>query len=231
MTPTLTRDQVRRIDELAASQYGLPSLLLMENAGRSAAAAIDKAYGPRGAAFVLCGPGNNGGDGCVIARCLHNAGWTIRLLMTASTDRLTPDASTNFRIIEAMGVQCSVALDQPTQKAALRTIAPQDIVIDALLGTGFKGVVRSPLHELIRLANAAPKRGMVAIDVPSGLDCDTGIPGGEAIRADLTITFVALKRGFTATHAAPYLGRVEVADIGAPRELVAAVTGFSEPRA
>ena len=100
--------------------------------------------------------------------------------------------------------------------------------MDALLGTGFSGEVRSPLAELIHALNAASKRAVVAVDLPSGLDCDTGTPGRATIRADLTITFVARKRGFDSREAFPYLGRIEVADIGAPRELPAEVaTGLT----
>jgi NAD(P)H-hydrate epimerase len=96
-------------------------------------------------------------------------------------------------------------------------------VIDALLGTGFRGEVRSPTAELVQAMNDAPKRAAVAIDVPSGLDCDTGAPSNATIRADLTITFVAVKAGFTRSVAAPYVGRLEVADIGVPSELVAEI--------
>jgi len=147
---------------------------------------------------------------------------------------MTPDASANYRIIEAMGLAPHVSpttreswgeellqtVEAATQQAAASSITPQEIVVDALLGTGFSGEVRSPLAELIHAINAASKRAVVAVDLPSGLDCDTGTPGRATIRADLTITLVARKRGFDARQAIPYLGRIEVADIGAPRELL-----------
>ena len=108
-------------------------------------------------------------------------------------------------------------------RAIVDTIREDEIVVDALLGTGFGGEVRSPTAELIDALGQAPRRAIVAIDVPSGLDCDTGAPSNATIRADLTITFVAAKSGFSAESAAPYVGRVAVVDIGAPPEAVAEV--------
>ena len=211
------------MDDLAIHRYGIPGLVLMENAGRNAAAIIDRAYGPIGRVVIFCGSGNNGGDGCVIARHLHNAGWSVRVVLAGDVSRMTPDASANYRIIEAMRLAPIFVVDAVTQQAAASSITPQEIVIDALLGTGFSGEVRSPLAELIHALNAASKRAVVAVDLPSGLDCDTGKPGRATICADLTITFVARKRGFDSPEAVPYLGRIEVADIGAPRELPAEV--------
>jgi len=211
------------VDDLAIHRYGIPGLVLMENAGRNAAAIIDRAYGPIGRVVIFCGSGNNGGDGCVIARHLHNAGWSVRVVLAGDVSRMTPDASANYRIIEAMRLAPIFVVDAVTQQAAASSITPQEIVIDALLGTGFSGEVRSPLAELIHALNAASKRAVVAVDLPSGLDCDTGKPGRATICADLTITFVARKRGFDSPEAVPYLGRIEVADIGAPRELPAEV--------
>jgi len=223
MTVTLTREQVRRVDELAIRRYGLAGLVLMENAGRNAAAIIDAAYGPIGRALICCGTGNNGGDGCVITRHLHNAGWSVRVLLAGDASRLTPDTSANFRIIQAMGLNAITAVDADAQSALVRSITENEVVVDALLGTGFSGEVRSPLAELIHAINAAGKRAVVAIDLPSGLDCDSGIPAAATIRANLTITFVARKTGFGSPQAGAFLGRVEVADIGAPRELIAEV--------
>ncbi len=230
MSITLTREQVRRVDDLAIHRYGIASLVLMENAGRNAAAIIDQAYGPNGRAIIFCGTGNNGGDGCVIARHLHITGWTVRVVLAGDVSRMTPDASANYRIIEAMRMAPLVAVDSTTQQTAALSITSEDIVIDALLGTGFSGGVRSPLAELILSINAANKRAVVAVDLPSGLDCDSGTPGRATIRADLTITFVARKRGFDSPEVVPYLGRIEVADIGAPRELIAEIASSNRLR-
>ncbi len=226
MSVALTRNQVREVDRLAMERYGLSGLVLMENAGANAARIIHRTYAHDSAsAFIACGVGNNGGDGCVIARHLHNAGWSVTVLLAGDPERMTPDTETNLRIVRAMGLAVAIAPDGPAQQAALATIAGEDVIVDALLGTGFRGEVRSPLAELIEGLNAADKRAMVAVDVPSGLDIDTGEPSNATVRADLTITFVAPKVGFAKPSAAPYVGRVETADIGAPRELIAEVIG------
>ena len=223
MSVVLTREQIRRVDHLAINHYGIPGPVLMENAGRNAAAIIRETYGLSGSAFICCGPGNNGGDGCVIARHLHNAEWSVRLLVTGDDTHMTDDMKTNFRIVEAMGLRPQVTAEEEAQRALIQSVRPDDVIIDALLGTGFRGEVRSPTAELINEINAAAKRAVVAVDIPSGLDCDTGAPSNATIHADLTITFVAKKTGLTAAAAAPYVGRIEVVDIGVPRELAGEV--------
>ncbi|MFQ5415005.1 MAG: NAD(P)H-hydrate epimerase [Phycisphaerae bacterium] len=219
----LTREQVRRVDRLAMERYGLCGLVLMENAGRNCAAVIERLYGPCGRAVMLCGPGNNGGDGCVIARHLHNAGWCVSLLMTGEKARMSPDTRTNFEIVERMGVTRWIAPDRDAQARIMASLTGDDVVVDALLGTGFRGEVREPTAGLIRAACAARTRASVAVDVPSGLDCDTGAAGGATFRADVTVTFVAMKTGLRAPSARRYVGRIEVVDIGAPRALLADV--------
>ena len=221
METALSRDQVRRVDSLAINRLGIPGPVLMENAGRNAAAIIHDTYGPTGRAIIVCGPGNNGGDGCVIARHLHNLGWAVELMMTGDESKMTDDAKGNFQIVRAMKLPARIAPDASTQRAFVETIQSDDVVVDALLGTGFRGEVRSPTAELIAIINATARKAVVAIDVPSGLDCDTGEPSNATMRADLTVTFVASKIGFAQEAAGPYVGRVEVVEIGAPPELVA----------
>lgn len=198
----------------------MSGLVLMENAGRNAAEIIEKVYGPAGSATVICGGGNNGGDGCVIARHLSNRGWSIRLVLLAEVGKMTPDTAANYRIITAMKMQTVSALAPPSQMQALAALGENEVVVDAMLGTGFHGEIRRPVAGLLQAINRAPKRAIVSIDVPSGFDCDTGQSSEATIRADLTITFVALKRGFAASGASEILGRVEVADIGAPSRLI-----------
>ena len=220
MTPHLTREQVRRIDQLAVERYCMTGLVLMENAGRNAASIMDHAYGPWAKAIIFCGTGNNGGDGCVIARHLHNARWRVRLVMAGDPSRMTPDTRANHAILEAMNVEMVVASDRESQRTAVESIDTDAVVVDALLGTGFRGEVRSPTETFISALNDAPRQAMVAIDVPSGLDCDSGSPSNATITADLTITFAAEKIGFANSAAAVYTGRIELADIGVPKELL-----------
>lgn len=227
MNVVLSRDQIRRIDRLAIDRYRIPGIILMENAGRNAARIIRRTYGEAHSARIICGPGNNGGDGCVIARHLHNVGWHVRVLLAADESRLSGDMRTNLDIVRAMGLEIAVAPDGAALADWTERITTDEIVVDALLGTGFQGAVRSPTAELISRINDAAHRATVAVDVPSGLDCDSGEPSNATIRADLTITFVAPKPGLTKATARPFIGRLEVADIGAPRELIEAVANGS----
>ena len=229
MNLVLTREQVRRVDQLAVERYGMTGLVLMENAGRNATAIIDASYGPGARALICCGTGNNGGDGFVIARHLSNAGWSVRLLLAGDPTKFTPDARANHGIAAAMALPIIVATTPESQHAAISTIARNEIVVDALLGTGFSGDVRSPIAELILAINAANKRAVVAVDIPSGLDCDTGTTSNATIRADLTVSFVAAKPGFRSPAAAAFLGRTEIADIGVPRALLSAVSAVAGP--
>ena len=220
MTRRLTREQVRRVDQLAVSRYGISGLVLMENAGRNAAEIIRKRFRDAGAATICCGTGNNGGDGCVIARHLHNAGWKVRLMLAGEPSRTTPDTSANYGILEAMSLELVVAPDTASQQSFLHASSADDIIVDALLGTGFNGSVRTSTAALIDALNDGPCLAVVAIDVPSGLDCDSGQPSNATVRADLTITFVAEKTGFSLGDAGRFTGCIEVADIGVPREIV-----------
>lgn len=222
----LTRKQVRRIDELAQRRYGLAGLVLMENAGRGAAQVIDREFGPGGSALIVCGTGNNGGDGLVIARHLHNAGWEVRVLIADDPESMSPDCAANDRVVRAMGLERAV--NENEFEGFLGRAGKDTVVVDALLGTGFHGVVRPALADLIEHLNTMSKASTVAIDVPSGLDCDTGEPGGTAIRADLTITFVAMKPGFFTESGKQYAGRCEVVDIGVPVELIGEVARFTD---
>jgi len=218
----LTRNQVREVDRLAIERIGIPGIVLMENAGRNAAEHIATFIHRRRAerTFIFCGSGNNGGDGFVIARHLVNRGFSVACFLAGDPDKLTPDCETNYRIIRAMNVEVTLLRDAAAMERAVSGITAQCLIVDALLGTGFQGAVRPPLDFLIERLNLATKAGVVAVDVPSGLDCDTGTTANAAIRADLTITFVAKKTGFQNPSAAAFLGECIVADIGAPPSLL-----------
>ena len=220
LSQVLTREQVRTVDRRAIDEYGIPGIVLMENAGRNAAALIDEWTARGGLVAIVCGAGNNGGDGFVIARHLSNAGRAVEVFLAADPERLTGDTQVNHRIAERMGLPMT-RFDTPVAiSGAAARLAAAAMVIDAVLGTGFAGVVRPPLDAVIGAINALPPERIVAIDVPSGLDCDTGAASGPCVRADRTITFVTMKRGFLAPSADAYTGRVFVADIGAPMRLI-----------
>ncbi|MCH8970011.1 MAG: NAD(P)H-hydrate epimerase [Planctomycetes bacterium] len=212
----LTREQIREIDRCAIEEYGIAGIVLMENAGRNAAELIRanlKETDQPAAVCILCGRGNNGGDGFVIARHLFNAGLKVEIILFADPEKLAPDARVNHDIAHKM----KIPIRAFTESDAAACVSRAQVVIDALLGTGFSGKVRPPLDRAIELINSADHALKVAIDVPSGLDCNTGQPAAATVRADLTITFVAPKTGFAS--AAEYTGQVLTADIGAPRTL------------
>lgn len=231
----LTREQVRRVDQRAIEAFGVPGIVLMENAGRGAAEIIHATCPAAQRALIACGPGNNGGDGFVIARHLANSGWMVELLLACPADRITGDALVNHEIIRRMKLSCAVIADARDAESALERIAPADVIVDALLGTGAAGPPREPIASLIRAINEAHRRAsaqpapsVFAVDIPSGLDCDTGDAADPTVRADHTITFVARKIGFRNPAARDLLGRVHVVDIGAPRAAIQdALTGKS----
>ncbi len=204
----LDRDSVRAVDRAAIEQYGIPGIVLMENAARGLAAeAISMLAGEpgRASALIVCGSGNNGGDGYALARHLHNAAVTVTLAALGEPKART-DAATNCEICRRMGLTVVRADDLSAHRG--------DLVVDALFGTGLDRPVRDAPARVIEQINNCG-RPVLAVDVPSGLDCDTGQPLGAAVRATCTVTFVALKPAMTIPHARPYLGRIVVADIGA----------------
>jgi NAD(P)H-hydrate epimerase len=222
MVSTLTREQVRQVDALAMEALHIPGIVLMENAGANATRCILDRIKLAGAsrALIFCGTGNNGGDGFVIARHLANEGMNVRLFLCGDRQKLSPDAAVNHRIASAMNLPIQAIRDQAEVSAALREIAPQDAVIDALLGTGFSGTVREPMAALIDGINHADAALRVAVDVPSGLDCNTGNPSNATFRADFTVTFVARKTGFAMAQAKSCLGETVVCGIGSPPALI-----------
>jgi NAD(P)H-hydrate epimerase len=218
--PSLSRDEVRAFDRRAIQELGLPGAVLMENAGRSAAEEVLALLARRGAqpgrVVLLCGAGNNGGDGYVIARHLAIRGVQVELWSSVGPDRLAGDAALNRRVVEALGLE-PLSLEGPGAiERAASSWDGADVLVDALLGTGFRGQVRAPLDALIVAAGRARVGARLAVDLPSGLDCDTGQPSNATLRADVTVTFVARKRGFDHPGAAAWTGRVVVAGIGVP---------------
>jgi NAD(P)H-hydrate epimerase len=214
----LTREQARDLDRRAMDEFGVPGVVLMENAGRGMAELL-RALGVRGRVVVCCGKGNNGGDGFVIARHLDNAGVPVRVLLFADPAGLSGDAAVNHRILAASGVPLEVFAGPDLDEDRLRReLAGADWVVDALFGSGLRGPVQAPFDRVIAAVNAAGAR-VLAVDIPSGLDSDTGLPLGPTVRAQHTATVAALKRGFVAPSAAEWLGQVHVIDMGAPRRL------------
>ena len=214
----LSRQQVRDIDRQASEAYGLASLVLMENAGRGCADLLCR-LGISGKVVLCCGRGNNGGDGFVIARHLDLRGKEVQVLFWGEPEKLSGDAAANFGVLQKSGVaiQCFAG---PTSTGEIAPYLENAAwIVDALLGTGSQGPPRAPLDAVIDLLNLSDARKL-AVDLPSGLDADSGAAAQPTFRADHTATFVAPKVGFLASSARAYLGLVHVLDIGAPRPLI-----------
>ncbi len=214
--PPLTRQQVRSVDQAAIEQYGIAGVVLMENAGRGAAEIVDQ-VAPPGPIVILCGRGNNAGDGYVIARHLQLIGRTaVRLVSLVPLDSLAGDALANAQIARKSKLDLQVVTDAGQLDQAMESPAT---IVECLLGTGATGSPRGMFADAVRKANAADAL-RIAIDIPAGLDCDTGVANEPTLRADHTISFVAAKIGFGQHDAGHFVGQIHVVGIGAPRILL-----------
>ncbi len=218
----LTCQEIRELDVLAIEHVGIPGIVLMENAGRHCADFIfDHLINPaHDRVAILCGPGNNGGDGFVVARHLLNADVHVDVILATPPDKTSGDAKTNLRILERLGVEFLRADDETQATGIQSALDTADIIVDALLGTGSKGAPRKTMATLVEQANAATQSRRIAIDIPSGLDGDTGQIHEPCFRANATITMVAAKAGFDTDSGRQATGRVVTIDIGAPRSLI-----------
>ena len=249
----LSRAEIRQLEQRAASELGMPMSLLMENAGRGAAAWLAELTGalppyaggrplspdpakhipklPRGPALprvlILCGPGNNGGDGAVLARHLDAWRFPVRVIWLAASERLAGDAALQWLILRNSGVDQSAWYDENSdntkmdQAGLAKAVADSDWIVDGLFGTGLARSIEGLNRSVIETINNSGKP-ILALDVPSGLDVDSGEPLGTAVRATATATFAAAKLGLCAPHAASFAGEVAVIDIGLPRCLLEA---------
>ncbi|MEW6026960.1 MAG: NAD(P)H-hydrate epimerase [Planctomycetota bacterium] len=210
------RQQLQKIDRQAVGKYGIPSLLLMENAGRAVAEETLKLlqYEHDQKAVVICGKGNNGGDGFVAARHLYNINYKVNVIYLGDIkDKESRSDATdiNLSIVQKLGIPI-----HPLNMRALRLLKSADVIIDAIFGIGLAREIQSPLKEFIKQINAL-RKPVVAVDIPSGLDTDSGRPLGIAIRATKTVTFGYPKIGFRNKESRKYTGKVVVADISLPK--------------
>ena len=215
----LTRQESRRVDQIAIEDLHLPGIVLRENAGRGC---VERLLALRtddcGGVVICCGGGNNGGDGVVMARHLANASIPTKVVLLSPPERYRGDARTNLRVIERMQipiVEYDSGWSDARTRECLTTVgrAKASWLVDAILGTGAEGELREPIHHLVELMNTLSLYRM-AIDLPTGLDCDTGRLSPVAVRADVTCTFVGRKVGFGTPEAQSVVGHVYVIDIG-----------------
>lgn len=220
----VTAHTMQEVDRQAITEYGIPGLQLMENAGRCCAEEIIAEFGLKGRAVVLAGKGNNGGDGYVIARLLGRKGWNVTVIVLADCDQITGDAATNLEMLS--GSIISYCTHEGRLSALHREeIFQADVIVDALLGTGLSSDVSGIYLEAIGLMNASG-RPIVSVDIPSGIHGTTGRVLGGAVRADLTVTFAFAKLGHVLYPGAEHSGRLVVADIGIPPQLMETVSGY-----
>jgi hydroxyethylthiazole kinase-like uncharacterized protein yjeF len=216
---SLSRDEVRAVDRYAIETMGVLGVVLMENAGRNVSDAVEEmlggAEGRRVA--IVAGAGNNGGDGYVVARHLGLRGARVTTFLVAPEEKITGDARANLDILRKLSADVRRPSSQELERLGVE-LGKFDVVVDAVGGTGIRGALRGEKAKAVEQINASG-RPVVAVDVPSGLDCDTGGAEGPAVRAKLTVTFVARKKGFDAPGSEAYTGEVRVADIGVPANL------------
>ncbi|MFC1737865.1 NAD(P)H-hydrate epimerase [Planctomycetota bacterium] len=214
----MSRDQVRAFDAWAIKTLGVSGVVLMENAGRSCAELIGQklAQVSQPKVCIFCGTGNNGGDGYVIARHLLNITFKVTVVICGDRNKISGDAKINLDILEQIGGHIEqLELNSSNISLDVEAFAHKpDMIVDALFGTGLKGQLSDEYQRLIESINAQ-NCPTLAVDIPSGLDCDSGVPLGAAIKADYTVTFAAVKKGFTSIdEVSEYTGEVFVASIG-----------------
>jgi NAD(P)H-hydrate epimerase len=219
----VTAAEMRNLDREVIEGIGVPGAVLMDAAGRAVAERA-RAFG--GGVVVFAGAGNNGGDGVVAARHLANWGVSTTVILCAARDKLKGDARVHFQACEKTGVTILDGNDAESLATAAEKTAGAAVVVDALLGTGLDREVTGHLADVIACINR--HRGVkIAVDIPSGLHCDRGVPLGSCVRADYTVAFAFAKRGLVGAPGFTFAGALEVADIGIPEWLARArgVTG------
>jgi len=223
MEKALTREEMRELDRKAIEEYKIPGIILMENAGRNVAEEVLKMLDDphQAKVAILCGKGNNGGDGFVVARHLHNHSIHVDVFLIARVSDILKDgdAGTNLQILLTMKIPVNEIFDIPGVNSILKELRNYNILADALFGTGLSGDVREPFKTLIHGVNNLNKP-IISVDIPSGLDCNTGKILGAAIKATKTVTFAIAKKGFFLNDGPSYTGKVIVSDISIPRELI-----------
>lgn len=214
----VTAEEMRAFDASAIKEYGIPGVVLMENAGRSTFQILEKRLHGTVQGLkvsVVAGPGNNGGDGYVVARYLINHGAQVKTFLLSSRDKIKGDALINLQILEKMTPHVAHVADLDVLGRAAIDWRDSDVVVDAILGTGLNAEVRSPYREAILEINKSP--GLkISVDIPSGLDSDSGRALGVAVRADLTAVYGFQKLGMALHPGAQLCGKITRVDISIP---------------
>ena len=217
----VTAEIMQKLDRRAIEECGIPGIVLMENAGSGTTGIIERKYPDliHKKVAIFSGKGNNGGDGFVIARHLFNKGIDVKVYLLTSGNSLQGDAKVNFDIIRRMGIDILELGSAPSPDLIRNDLKGYDLIIDAIFGTGLSSEVRGIFREVIEVINQrdAPR---VAVDIPSGLSCNTGKVLGESVQAELTVTFAYPKPGLIIHPGSDYVGELEILDISIPKHLI-----------
>jgi NAD(P)H-hydrate epimerase len=215
---------MQEIDRRAIDEFGISGLKMMESAGRGCVEVIISEFGPKGRAVIIAGKGNNGGDGHVIARLLDTKGWEVKVIILADRDQVCGDAAINLEKIPAdIAHFCPHEGQLPALH--MEDIFQADLIVDALLGTGLRSDISGVYMEAIELINASG-RPVLSVDIPSGIHGTTGRVLGDAVRASITVTFAFAKLGHVLYPGAEHSGRLIIADIGIPPQLMESASGY-----
>ncbi len=219
----VTAAQMQEIDRRSIEEFGVPSFELMENAGRAVADETAKLAGaPPKKILILAGKGNNGGDGLVAARYLHEKGYPVEVFLFSEGKKLKVDPARNFVANAKRSIPCRVVGEHFAWDAVPQLLQEPEVVIDALFGVGLDKEIKEPYLGLIKNLNRA-NRKVVSVDIPSGLDSDTGKILGACVKATVTVALGLPKKGFYEGEGPKVTGKIVVADIGIPKELIGAV--------
>ncbi len=219
LPPNLYRaEQTRELDRLAIEEFGISANILMERAGDAAFNILRQTWPDASRIAVMCGSGNNGGDGFVIARLAYEQGLNVTVYQVGEPVRIQGDALAALQRMQGVDLSPVAYTEQ--------SLDDYDVIVDALLGTGLSGEVRAPFRQAIEAINASPAP-VLAVDIPSGLNADTGMPCGLAVRADCTVSFIGLKQGMMIGKGPDYCGKILFDDLNLP----AAVFERLEPAA
>lgn len=212
MIPLYSTDQIRKIDDFAINKLGLPGVVLMENASREIFEKINKSFEISSIA-IICGNGNNGGDGFAIARHFVNAGLRVKVIFLGSSNKMSPDCKLNFVVLKRMAnSHQNLSIDRYKSSRILASLKNYDLICDAMLGSGAKGILREPYLTIVKKVNRLTKF-KVSIDIPTGLDVNKGF-AQDMFRADLTVTLAGLKKGLFFGDGYSEAGNIELGRIG-----------------
>jgi NAD(P)H-hydrate epimerase len=219
---SVTAAEMREIDRRAIEEFAIPSYELMEKAGQAVAEETAKLAGPPPQkVLVLAGKGNNGGDGLVAARYLHQKGYLVQVLLFSERQKLKVDSARNFMENAKLGIPCRIVGEHFAWETVPELFQESDVMIDSLFGVGLDKELREPYRGLVERVNESKKK-VVSVDIPSGLNSDTGEILGTCVRAAVTVTMGLPKKGFYEGKGPEVTGEIVVADIGYPKEIVGA---------